>query len=645
MTDEPPKPPDETPGENIERLADHRRRRRPSRVVNVTNDQPAVAARLARAHAIIGDAAPYEPVGFSGNHYYVLGSERQLVSGTPRDFGGAQFQAICGKNPYLQNRYPRMRNGKPVEGFVVDRARYELICACHEMGHWEPSNIRSVGAWLGADGDLILHRGDHLNINGQVRPLGRVGEFVYIPGPPLPPLPKVTNAMRGLVAGQRSPAEELLDRLETFGFARGTFDAFMVLAVICAAIMCGALKFRPHCFLIGEMGTGKSTLQAFICAVLGADGIVPITDATSAGIWQALRNRSIAVSYDEFEAEADPKKQDRVIALARQSSTGGIVRRGSSQHTASEFPILSSFIMSCIIAPPLKSEDASRFVQITTTKALFPRAPFSLDRLQQLGLELTAVLAERWKLLNATVLPTLRTLMTAKDQSGRLIDLYGTLISLASVALYDDVERMNLPGRLASHQMTRLLADAAEEQQPEYRRCIDRLSAHRTEKHRANSTQLGELIAIVVAALANPATRMQASLLGEDDDVGGDEEPNRVAAAKRTLAAYGLKVVALSGENGGSDIVLQIAHNNPQLAEVYEDSRWRTMPESATGGGWTQAAKRAPGATVSKAWFRGVQSRCVNVPIALVLQPGTSPRPSGQPADEQPGDTAAGLLH
>ena len=644
MTDEAKPPPDEKPGENIERLADHRRRR-PSRVVNVTNDQPAVAARLARARAIIGDAAPYEPIGFSGNHYYVLGSERQLVGGAPRDFGGAQLDAICGKNPYLRNRYPRMRNGKPVEGFVADRARYELICACHEMGHWEPSNIRSVGAWLGADGDLILHRGDHLNINGQVRPLGRIGEFVYIPGPPLPPLPKVTPAMRGLVASLRSPAEELLDRLESFGFARGTFDAFMVLALICAAIMCGALKFRPHGFLIGEMGTGKSTLQAFICAVLGADGIVPITDATSAGIWQALRNRSIAVSYDEFEAEADPKKQDRVIALARQASTGGIVRRGSSQHTASEFPILSSFIMSCIIAPPLKSEDASRFVQITTVKATFPRAPFSLDRLQQLGLELTAVLAERWKLLNATVMPTLRTLMTAKDQSGRLIDLYGTLISLASVALYEDLDRMNLAGRLASHQMTRLLADAAEEQQPEYRRCLDRLTGHRTEKHRANSTQLGEAVAVVVAALSNPATRMQASLLGEDEDVSGDsEEPNRVAAAKRLLAAYGCKVVALSGENGGNDIVLQVAHNNLQLAEVFEESRWRTTPESATGGGWTQALKRAPGASVSKAWFRGVQSRCVNVPIALVLQPGTTPRPSERHDSEQPGD-AAGLLH
>ena len=177
MTDEPPKPPEEPPPENVERLADHRRRR-PSRMVNVTNDQPAVAARLARARAIIGDNAPYEPVGFSGNRYFVLGSERQLVDGVPRDFGGAQLDAICGRNPYLRIRYPRLRNGKPVEGFVADRARYDLMCACHEMGHWEPKNIRGVGAWLGADGDLILHRGDHLHINGQVRPLGRVGEHV-----------------------------------------------------------------------------------------------------------------------------------------------------------------------------------------------------------------------------------------------------------------------------------------------------------------------------------------------------------------------------------------------------------------------------------------------------------------------------------
>ena len=640
MADEPKPPPDEKPGENIERLADHRRRR-PSRIVNVTNDQPAVAARLARVTAIIGEA-PYEPVGFDGKHYWVLDSERHLRDGAPRDFGGPLLDSLCGKNPYLRNRYPRLRNGKPVEGFVADRARYELMCACHEMGHWEPTNIRSVGAWLGADGDLILHRGDHLFINGQVRPLGRVGEHVYVPGPPLPPLPalkKITSAR------QRPAAAELLDRLETFGLARGSFDALMLLALICVGIMGGALKFRPHGFIVGEMDSGKTTLQHFIRAVLGANGLVDITDGTAAGIWQALRNRSITVAYDEFEAESDPKKQDRVIALARQASTGGLLRRGGSQHVGSEFPIQSGFICSSIIAPPLKSEDASRFLTITTIKVVFARQPLSFDLLERFGLELTATLADRWKLLNDTVLPTLRTLMAAQDKSGRLIDLYGTLIGLASVALYDDVDQMDLPGRLASYQMQRLLADAAEEQLPEFRRCIDRLLAHRTEKNRATSIQLGELIGTVSTALLNPNTRMQASLLGEDEDVSEDsEEPNRVASAKRQLAAYGLKVTALAGDNGSANVVLQIAHNNPQLAEVFCDTRWRTSAESATGGGWTQAVKRAPGATVGKTRFRGVQSRCVNVPIAIVLQPGTAPQPGDRTANEQPGD-AAGLLH
>ena len=636
MTDEPPKPPTEEKPENVERLADHRRRR-PSRLVNVTNDQPAVAARLAQVHALLGPDVPYEPVGFDGTHYWVIDSERHLRASAARDLGGAQLDSICGAAPFLRNRYPRMRNGKPVEGFVADRARRELMNACHLMGYWEPRNIRSVGAWLGADGDLILHRGDHLFINGQMRPLGRVGEFVYIPGPPLPPLPKVIKTM--------DPAGELLDRLETFGFARGTFDASMVLALICAAMLSGALKFRPHGFFVGEMGLGKSTLQAFILAVLGANGIVAITDATAAGIWQALRNRSIAVGYDEFEAEADPKKQDRVIALARQASTGGVLRRGSSQHVGSEFPILSSFLLSAIIAPPLKSEDASRFVPITMVKASFPRAPFSLDRLERLGLELTAVLAARWRLLTDSVLPELRALMAAQDKGGRLTDLYGTLLGLVSVALYDDLGRMNLAGRLASHHMTRLLADAAEDQLPEYRRCIDRLLAHRTEKNRPTSTQLGELIAMVAGVLANPATRMQASLLGDDEDVSDDSEPDRMAFARRQLAAFGLKVVALSGDNRAANIVLQVAHNNPQLAEVFEDTRWRSMPESATGGGWTQALKRAPEASLGRTRFRGVLSRCVNVPMALVLQPGNAPRPGEQrPADEQPGD-AAGLLH
>jgi hypothetical protein len=441
------------------------------------------------------------------------------------------------------------------------------------------------------------------------------------------------------------PAEELLARLERFGFERGSFDALMLLGLICVGILSGALKFRPHGFIVGEMDVGKSTLQKLLRAVFGANGFVDITDGTAAGIWQALKNRSVPIGDDEFEAEADPKRQDRVVALARQASTGGLLRRGSSAHGAMEFPILSPFICSSIIAPPLNAADASRFLVLIMNKVPSLRPLFSVDRLNVLGLELTAILADHWKLLNDSVLPELRALMSAKGYSGRLIDLYGTLLGLVSVALFDDLKRMNLPGQLASYQMHRMLTDAANEHQPQYRGCLDYIIAHRVEKNRPTSKQLGELIGIAAAPLMNPANRMQTNLLGEDDDVSGDDdEPNRLASARRQIAAFGLKVSSLADDNGSAKVVLQVANNNPQLAELFADTRWRTTAESVTGGGWTQALKRAPRASTGKAWFRGVQSRCVNVPIALVLQPGTSPQPGEQPANEQPGE-AAGLLH
>jgi len=644
LSDQPP----EEPGGSVERLADHRRRRRPSRVRDVTDSGPPVAARLARAQMLIGPEAPYEPVGFDGKNYWVIGCTKNLHSALPKEIGGSWLDSICGNCDYLRTRYPRMREGKPVNGFVPDNARRDLMNACHELGYWEPTNIRSVGAWLGADGDLILHRGDHLYIRGQVRELGRVGEFVYVPGPPLPMIPKLTQGMR--------PAQALLDRLETFTFSRGSFDAMLMLGIICVGLVCGALKFRPHCFVVGEIGAGKTALQQLLRAVFGAEGIVDVTDATAAAIWQALRNRSIPIGYDEFEAEADSRKQERILALARQASTGAKLRRGSSGHIGVEFPVVSSFICSSVIAPPLNAADASRFVLFTLDRLIATlnedgsappqRAAFSLDMLGDYGLQLTARLAARWPELRDTVLPTIARTMSDAGYPGRIIDLYGTLIGLCSVALFDDVEQMNLPGRLASYQMQRLLADARAEQVPEYARCLDHLKSYRIERHRPTSTQLGELIHTAANAFMQGAGRKQANFWG-DDEIAPDDPESAGRSAQRQLLAFGLRVARIGDENASANIVLQVAHNNQQLAEVFEHTRWRSSPESATGGGWTQALRRAPGATLPAGSVRfraGFTSRAVNVPIALVLQPGTSPtQGAGLPGDELP--DAVTMLH
>lgn len=641
MSDTPPG--DDDPG-NIERLSEHRRRRRPSRIRDATDDAAGLAARLATVRMMIGDS-PYEPVGFDGHQYWIIDSTQSLRGAAPRDIGPAWLDSICGASPYLRERYPRTRKGQPVGGFVADNARRDLMNACNIMGFWQPSNVRGAGAWLGADGDLVLHRGDHLWIRGARRALGRVGDFVYVPGPPLPPLPKLTPAMR--------PAHHLLDRLETFRFTRGSFDALLVLGILCVSCVAGALAFRPHLFVVGEIDTGKTTLQKLIRATLGIDGIVDVTDASAASIWQSLNWRSLPIGYDEFEAEADPKRQERILALARQASTGAKLRRGSASHTATEFPVVSNFICSSIIAPPLNAADASRFVIITTEilKLLsgdeaLPRTPFTTDRLAEYGAQLTARLAQQWPLLHKEVLPAIRDLMSAQGYPGRVIDLYGTLLGLLSVALHDKVEDMNLAGHLAGFQMQRLLTEAQGQQIPEWRRCLDFLLSARTERNRHTSTQFGELIQAAAAGLMSPGSREQLTLWGASEDIPQDID-GAARSAQRILSAFGLRVARVGLGNASENLVLQVAHANSQLAELFEETRWRTSAESATGGGWTQALRRAPGATISGGVrFRvGVQSRSVQVPIAVVLQRPVSPDPGQQPAAGEPAADVPGVLH
>jgi hypothetical protein len=108
---------------------------------------------------------------------------------------------------------------------------------------------------------------------------------------------------------------------------------------------------------------------------------------------------------------------------------------------------------------------------------------------------------------------------------------------------------------------------------------------------------------------------------------------------------YGLKVLRQPGAGeGDSAVVLIVANSHRALAEIFQSSIWRTIPEAATGGGWTQVLRRAPGAVPSgkHVRFRAVRSRAMILPIELVieLETGTSAKPDdlelGQTA--RPGD-------
>jgi hypothetical protein len=611
----------------VTRLAD---RRKGQRAVPVTAATEPHLVRLAKARDFLGNECPYEPLGADGEMCWVQQASGHVRGIRPKDLSRNMMVMVCGNEKWLERKYPKFRRGKPVAGFAADTAVNQLIDACHTLGFWsQDQHVRGVGAWLGEDGDLVLHRGDHLFVKGKRAPLGRHGEFVYVPDRALPTLP-----LRDKLDGTATAGSDLLARLDTFQWRRGSFDAYLMFCWICAANVGGALPFRPHVWVTGEFGQGKSTLQLLLSTVFGAPGLLSVTDATAAGIWQTIQFRSVPIGCDEMEPQSEGSRAANVVNFARQASTGGHVVRGTGSHTAAEFTIRSAFCCSSIIVPPMPSQDLSRFalLDLASVGPSRARAPFDLDRLERIGAALTLRLASRFDFMVKEAIPAYRAALTGAGFPARAADMYSALFGCGAVGLHDSIEEMRVDAFIEGHQVKRILGEAVALQTPEWRRMVAHLLSSRVERMRMESVTIGELMAVAAGPLLTdlPQAVMPGILL---DDKGGESLPDdndgRASKARERLLQFGLRISRRPGPDGELIPYLLIANAHRQLAELFGGTVWRTVADAAAGGGWTQVARRAPGAiqTNGLAFRSGVVSRTVGIPLALVLELGAGPSP------------------
>src|SRR3546814_12688673 len=78
---------------------------------------------------------------------------------------------------------------------------------------------------------------------------------------------------------------------------------------IAIAVICGALNWRPHVWLTGSSGSGKSwLLDNVIRPLIGAIAVYCQSNSTEAGIRQTLATDARPVLFDEAESE-DAKAQ------------------------------------------------------------------------------------------------------------------------------------------------------------------------------------------------------------------------------------------------------------------------------------------------------------------------------------------------
>lgn len=393
---------------------------------------------------------PVTPLGKLGDVFFflnTLGEVHTLAANAGKGHIDALF---AGRPNYLcwawpQWSVPRSKEeSRVVKNWAAEEARQDLFAACAYKGVFElEDRVRGRGAWRDDDGGVIYHAGDAVLIQGKWRPPGEHGRFIY------PGRPKIGRpAAVAEATGEGSPGDVLLQGLRSWNWERGELDALLFLGWLMTAKVGGALSQRPIVFITGGEGSGKSTLQGLgRYAMNGA--LLKTSNTTQAGIYQVVRQDSVAVMVDEMEAKDDTRTTDKIIELARIAYSGDKMQRGGENGVGREFAVMSSFLFSSIAKPAMGSQDASRMAVLQ----LRDLEPGDRDVLGDLGLKDAKTVQAigqqlllrmlKWSEAPAGIsrwdalLNLFRKALREVGHDARSADTFGALAAGAHVALHD----------------------------------------------------------------------------------------------------------------------------------------------------------------------------------------------------------------
>lgn len=578
---------------------------------------------------------PVVPLGVSGDTYYYLDELKQLRPLAAKEHSRLQLMSLFGKKKefYYEN-WPRLtpvKGSKPprfeTTGWKPELAAEALMTAAAIKGPWSPfEKVRGRGAWSNAGGELILHCGDVLYI---------------VPAKPKEEGLPWTEEQPGLVerkiypteggtlrphlepqpAGPKGPGDKLLRLFGTWHWRRAELDPYLLLGWACAAMMGGAIDWRPLAWVTGGFGTGKSTLQDGLKWLFGDEGILRSSDATAAGVRQTVGYASLPVALDETEAEEDNRKMNALVKLARDAASGSLSVRGGSDHQASSFTVKSAFLFSSILIPPLLPQDRSRIAVLELLQLVVgaERPRITQRGMQQVGSKLLRRLVQQWGRWPETFNAYRDTLARA-GHSARGQDVFGTLLAAADLALND-------------------LPPSADELSA----WEEKLKAHEIAETDGIADDSRACLAhLVTSTLESPHDRKRETIgwwilraHGHQLAYERNEEALsvQIKSAGQLLQTIGLKVTSRL-DAGVSTTYLAIANQHAGLAKLFTATQWGGRP--GADGVWKQSLGRlAEKATQlnQQVWF-GHNIRATLLPIALCL-------PTPRPAASQDGSAAA----
>lgn len=283
------------------------------------------------------------PLGFSdGAHFFLHRASNSIKRLT--SFGSADLFELMPLE-YWESCYPGSKSA-----VNWDQAKSDLIKRSNEVGQFNHLRVRGAGVWRDIDGTLVINDGNPQRENGH---------YIYL-----------ASSHRFVVPNEGATTKEtaeLADLCESFKWTEPHSGKYLS-GWLAIARIAGALPVRPHVWLTGGSGSGKTTVQErLICMALGSRSawLSVVGASTEAGIRQQLRADAIPLVYDEFETISEGTRQrvEAVIELLRSawSPTSAVIAKGSSGGISSLYAINSPALVSSIRVVLSNDADRSRF--------------------------------------------------------------------------------------------------------------------------------------------------------------------------------------------------------------------------------------------------------------------------------------------
>lgn len=312
-------------------------------------------------------------VAVENDHFKILGYERTE--------SGGQALRFYAKGPRMTVRYSAGSLNKanlmtlapvnwweemfPKRGDVDMKAATNwLIQTANQVGYFNEKHVRGRGAWVDR-GRVVLHAGDMLLVDGNTVELGGLDtRYIYeaqeqIDFKTKDPLPV-------------SESRKIYDLVRKLSWERD-INAMLLLGWCAIAPMCGVLPWRPHIWLSGPAGSGKTWIfQNIVSKLVGKIGHSVQGETTEAGIRQLLQHDALPVIFDEAEGEErkSQERMDKIMSLMRASSSddGGIMVKGTSGGTVQTYHIRSCFAFASINMQVSQQSDRTRVTPLELRK-------------------------------------------------------------------------------------------------------------------------------------------------------------------------------------------------------------------------------------------------------------------------------------